>query len=96
MKPFDTMTNRNKNIVDYYAQHMANVTDSQRCMVKNDMGGIDIKPLRIVEVVNNPDLIGIVSPYYDPLSNQRTSDSQWMRPTDYLELHKFNKLTGKH
>lgn len=84
------------NIAYQRAQHFANSSESQQCLLKNEFGGVDIKPLKSVQVVNNPNLVGIVSPYYDPLSNQRTSESQWMQTNDYLALHKFNKLTGKH
>lgn len=84
------------NIAYKRAQHFANTGECQQCILTNDFGGVDIKPIKSVQVVSNPNLIGIVSPYFNPLSNQRTSDSQWMQPNDYLALHKYNKLTGKH
>lgn len=71
-----------------WAQHIANVSESQQCMVTNYLGGVDIKPVDAVVLVHNPDLLLIVEPYYDPLSNPRKSKSEWMDRDSYLELHR--------
>jgi hypothetical protein len=93
---FNSMSRKHKNIVNYYAQHVANASETQVCMVRNDFGGIDIKPLKITLVVSNPNLVGIVSPYYDPLSNARKSGVEWMDKSDLLTLNRGVRNDGRN
>lgn len=74
-----------------WAQHMANVMEVQQCTVTNYLGGVDIKPAKHVVIIHNPDLLDIITPYYDPLSNSRKSDNCWMVRDDYLTFHKSEK-----
>ncbi len=72
-----------------WAQHMANTMELQQCTVTNYLGGVDIKPTKHVPIIHNPDLLDIVTPYYDPLSITRTSNTQWMCRDDYLNMRKL-------
>lgn len=71
-----------------WAQHIANVSETQQCTVTNYLGGDDIKPVSAVVMVHNPDLLDIFTPYYDPLSTPRKSKSEWTDRDNYLELHR--------
>lgn len=82
--------------VKILAQQVANRMEQQQCLLANEFGGIDIRPLKHVIVVNNPNLLMIVEPYFDPVLEVRTLNIEFMQKNDYINFRKFNKLTGAH
>ena len=83
-------------VVADYAQKVANRMEQQQCLLANDFGGIDIRPLKHVIVINNPNLLLIVEPYFDPVLEVRKLKIEFMQKNDYINFRKFNKLTGAH
>jgi hypothetical protein len=45
-----------------WAQQIADRTQTEQALIKNMFGSIDIKPARVVILINNPQLLCIVEP----------------------------------